>query len=340
MASADVEVEAIGAHCQTAYCHRLDFLPFRCESCRGTFCLDHRTETAHDCPHLGAWAARRARQQAGGGASAGSGSGSTTATATGTGTTLLQQQQAQQLPRPCAAASCQTTIDSGRSPGIHCSSCNRRYCLKHRFADDHDCSKLVPRGARPSSSTTATTTPAKNFQAGVDKARLALSKLTASWAATTITTTTTTTTPKSKSKSKSKPSALTSLNELKRTAQGDANLPADRRIYLYVEGERERERAAAITTTNDATHHPRLPLFFDRAWSVGRMLDAAAARLQMANVNNRGGGEAARLRLFHVERGRVLPFAARLGGEDEDAAGLRTGDTVVLLRGVGGEVEG
>lgn len=29
------DVEAIGSHCQMAYCHVLDFLPFRCESCRG-----------------------------------------------------------------------------------------------------------------------------------------------------------------------------------------------------------------------------------------------------------------------------------------------------------------
>lgn len=29
------DVEAIGAHCQMAYCHVLDFLPFRCESCKG-----------------------------------------------------------------------------------------------------------------------------------------------------------------------------------------------------------------------------------------------------------------------------------------------------------------
>jgi hypothetical protein len=29
------DVEAVGAHCQMEYCHVLDFLPFRCESCRG-----------------------------------------------------------------------------------------------------------------------------------------------------------------------------------------------------------------------------------------------------------------------------------------------------------------
>lgn len=29
------DVEAIGAHCQAPFCHQLDFLPFRCESCKG-----------------------------------------------------------------------------------------------------------------------------------------------------------------------------------------------------------------------------------------------------------------------------------------------------------------
>jgi hypothetical protein len=29
------DVEAIGAHCQMPFCHQLDLLPFRCESCKG-----------------------------------------------------------------------------------------------------------------------------------------------------------------------------------------------------------------------------------------------------------------------------------------------------------------
>ena len=32
------DVEAIGAHCQMAFCHQLDFLPFRCDSCQGCVC--------------------------------------------------------------------------------------------------------------------------------------------------------------------------------------------------------------------------------------------------------------------------------------------------------------
>lgn len=31
----DKDVEAIGSHCQYTFCNQLDFLPFRCESCKG-----------------------------------------------------------------------------------------------------------------------------------------------------------------------------------------------------------------------------------------------------------------------------------------------------------------
>src|ERR1700761_965141 len=55
----DQDLEAIGAHCHYEYCNQLDFLPFRCESCKHTYCLDHRTETSHTCPKAGAWAAAR-----------------------------------------------------------------------------------------------------------------------------------------------------------------------------------------------------------------------------------------------------------------------------------------
>ena len=59
------------------------------------------------------------------------------------------------------------------------------------------------------------------------------------------------------------------------------------------------------------------------------MLDEAAKSLQVENVNNRGGGEETRLRVFHVEGGRLLEFNEKV------AAGLQSGNTIVLLRGVG-----
>ena len=69
--------------------------------------------------------------------------------------------------------------------------------------------------------------------------------------------------------------------------------------------------------------------FFSGEWRVGRMLDEAARGLGVENVNNRGGGEEERLRVFWVEGGRVLGF-------EERVAVVPSGETIVLLRGVGG----
>ncbi|KAL9227086.1 hypothetical protein vseg_002822 [Gypsophila vaccaria] len=43
----------LGAHCQHADCHQLDFLPFQCDRCLQTFCLEHRTYKSHDCERPG-----------------------------------------------------------------------------------------------------------------------------------------------------------------------------------------------------------------------------------------------------------------------------------------------
>lgn len=75
---------------------------------------------------------------------------------------------------------------------------------------------------------------------------------------------------------------------------------------------------------------PRADAYYSGEWSVGRVLDAAAATLGVRNENNRGGGEAEMLRVFHVEGGRLLEFGEKLG-----ASGVKSGETLVLLRGVG-----
>ena len=122
-----------------------------------------------------------------------------------------------------------------------------------------------------------------------------------------------------KPKASSNSSRLVALNQLKKTAKGDDKIPADQRIYLHVEAE-------AATTTSK---FPKAQFWYNKEWSVGRVLDAAAKGLQVQNVNNRGGGEEEKLRVFHVEGGRLLEFGEKVG------EGVGNGDTVVLLRGVG-----
>ena len=45
-----MKLEDIGAHCCLKYCKTKDFLPFVCNKCNQTFCLEHRTCKAHECP--------------------------------------------------------------------------------------------------------------------------------------------------------------------------------------------------------------------------------------------------------------------------------------------------
>ncbi|MCJ1253763.1 hypothetical protein MMC24_001576 [Lignoscripta atroalba] len=287
----DNDLEAIGAHCQYTYCNQLDFLPFRCESCKGTYCLDHRTESSHKCPHAGAWAAAKRKQAA---------TSQTSSNSNGKPSLLTATQ--------CSHTSCKTYINTLSNVGVACQICNRQYCLKHRLREDHDCSKLIPLGARPSPN-------AKLQVQNLEKAKAAFGRLRV-WG-------------KEKAAAsavilpKPKPSTAASravaLNQLKKTAKGDAKIDPEKRIYLHVEAE--------ATTTK--SKFPKGEFWYNKEWSVGRVLDEAARGLQVQNINNRGGGEEEKLRVFHVEGGRLLEFGEKLSEV------VVNGNTVVLLRGVG-----
>ncbi|CAD0095564.1 unnamed protein product, partial [Aureobasidium vineae] len=287
MATADVE--AIGAHCQMTFCHQLDFLPFKCESCKGKYCLDHRSETAHSCPNAGAWARARADQQR------------STYTPSPKPSVLTHESQ-------CSEPSCKTLINTALVPGVECDSCNGSYCLKHRLRESHDCAKLAPIGAR----------------ANKEKGLNALAKLRA-WGQAKQKTMTAATTSTATKPSTSSAKPLTAAQrvrataDLKKNAKGDAKVPMEKRIYINVE-------ASADTTK---AKHPTGQFFYSQEWSIGRILDLAATSLQVENLNNRVDGEADKLRVFHVEGGRLLDFGEKLG------AAVKTGNTLVLLRGVG-----
>ena len=276
----------IGKHCQYDYCNHLDFLPFFCQSCSETFCLDHRSETAHKCSNAGAWAERKRVAQL-------------SKPSIGQGRTLRERTSE----KPCASTDCKTVVGTSLTPGVHCQTCNRDYCLKHRLKEDHDCSNLIPIGGRPVQAEVA------------QKTRSAFDKLKA-WGSSKKE-------QAGRALPKRKPSTaaarLVAVNSLKKTAKGDDKLPVDKRIYLYVEAEAE-------TTT---AKFPKGEFFYSKDWVVGRILDAATRSLQVQNINNQSANEKDKLRVFHVEGGRLLEFNEKAG------ASLQSGNTIVLLRGVG-----
>jgi hypothetical protein len=179
--------------------------------------------------------------------------------------------------------------------------------------EDHDCKNMARRGATPMGARQQTMSAlmklklwAENKKKEDEKRRsapkksgfLGLGKSSSSSAAT---------------------SAQAELNALKRTAKGEASVPQDKRIYLHVE-------ASADTTK---AKFPTGKFFYNKEWTVGRVLDMAAKSLQVQNVNNRGGGEEEKLRVFHVEGGRLLKFSEKIGEP------CKSGNMIVLLRGVG-----
>ncbi|RDW80582.1 hypothetical protein BP5796_05280 [Coleophoma crateriformis] len=276
----------IGAHCQYTFCNQLDFLPFRCESCHGTFCLDHRSESGHKCANAGEWAARRRKANL-------------ATTSLGAGKMMKE------VERPCASPTCKTTIGTSLSTSVHCGTCNRDYCLKHRLREDHDCKNLIPIGARVG-----------RFDMKNDQVKSALGKLKA-WGISQKASMENRVLPKPKPTSAA--ARLVAVNTLKKTAKGDEKIAPEKRVYLFVEAE------AATTTAK----FPTGSFFYSRDWVVGRVLDAAAKSLQVQNVNNQGMDEKDKLRVFHVEGGRLLEFSEKVG----DA--LVSGNKIVLLRGVG-----
>jgi len=168
------------------------------------------------------------------------------------------------------------------------------------MGEDHDCASLTPIGARPRVDVAQQT----------EKARLAFGKLKA-WGreqrAAVM--------PKPKPESKA--AQVIALNELRKNAKGDQKVPIDKRLYLHVEAEAK----------TAAAKFPKGDLFFNKEWSVGRVLDAAAKGLQVQNMNNSGKDEE-KLRVFHVQGGRLLEFGEKAG----DA--VANGNTIVLLRGL------
>ncbi|KAK3487581.1 uncharacterized protein B0T23DRAFT_386213 [Neurospora hispaniola] len=271
--SAGTDASLVGKHCQLEYCNQLDFLPFLCQSCHKTFCLDHRSESSHNCACAGAWAERRRLAQL---ARPSAGEGK-----------RMRELVSQ---KPCADDACKTIIGTSLVPGVHCPSCNRDYCLKHRLAEDHDCKSKVPIGARAASAATAAAMQA-SAKSALERFKL--------WGKT------------------KREEAARSLPKPKPSTAAQRVIA--KRIYLYVEAESETAKAKI----------PKGEFFYNKEWVVGRVLDAAARSLQVQNINNQSSKEEDRLRVFHVEGGRMLEFNEKIEKV------LVNGNTIVLLRGVG-----
>lgn len=136
-----MEFDHVGRHCALATCNQRDFLPFKCDYCHRDYCLEHRSYTCHgckgaeskdftstDCPMCGK-SIRFSKSQ---------------------DPNLIweehylhgcTQQPQQKVSKKCARSDCRTIL--GPSNTFSCPKCRQEVCIAHRFAEDHNCAKVL-----------------------------------------------------------------------------------------------------------------------------------------------------------------------------------------------------
>lgn len=146
-----MDLEHIGEHCSHPGCNMKDFLPFHCDICKSTFCLEHRTYASHACS--GAFSRDKIsiecpmckesirltkadnpdevwQQHYFNGCNHGdSNNNSNSSSKAGGGSTPPLHK--------CAKPNCRTVL--GPSNTMQCSKCNQEVCLSHRLPEEHDC---------------------------------------------------------------------------------------------------------------------------------------------------------------------------------------------------------
>ncbi|KAF8689267.1 hypothetical protein HU200_042059 [Digitaria exilis] len=127
----------LGAQCDEAECNQLDFLPFECDGCGGTFCAAHRTYRDHRC------GSAKAVDQ-----------GRTVVVCPDCGDSIERAGQADRYILDAHARSGRCDPARKRKPrcsvprckealtfcnATQCKGCGLKTCLKNRFPSEHEC---------------------------------------------------------------------------------------------------------------------------------------------------------------------------------------------------------
>jgi len=137
-----MEFHHLGSHCSYPDCKQLDFLPFKCDACDRTFCLDHRTYEAHKC-RFADNTDRRAL----------------VCPICNTPIVPLPSQDPNVVLDDHINQGCTIKAPTGYKcnmkgckkvdvMAIVCKYCRRHHCVKHRFEDAHNCPR-TPQRTKP-----------------------------------------------------------------------------------------------------------------------------------------------------------------------------------------------
>ena len=141
----------VGAHCDERGCHQLDFLPFTCDKCRLTFCLDHRDPSHHSCtfdvtaqrvmpvcPVCSQYVFVAADDSVDARVNA--------HILSGCKEHLMKHVKSVVKARQSVALRCDYVDGCHNKQGyatMQCKRCKLQYCLSHRFPEQHKCASLT-----------------------------------------------------------------------------------------------------------------------------------------------------------------------------------------------------
>ncbi|KAF8822465.1 AN1 family Zinc finger domain-containing protein [Cardiosporidium cionae] len=145
-----------GVHCHHSYCKQLDFLPFKCESCKLEFCSEHYRPEEHSClgppkvdkrvmicpycleniqmiggedPNI-SWQERHAPHCR---------------------PSMYEKRKQQSRGTTCPVSGCREKLTEISS--FRCRHCNQTVCLQHRSQEDHICRKESTKSKKPKATT-------------------------------------------------------------------------------------------------------------------------------------------------------------------------------------------
>lgn len=290
-----MEFPEIGKYCNFVSCKQLDFLPFKCDGCGGTFCLEHRVYNNHNCPanHEKVVPECPLCHQI---LPIGNGDNINLKVDQHITAGCPKIENKNSIRHKCLKKGC---YGDELFPVI-CKLCNKNFCLKHRFPDDHQCERM-------SSPSTSTRILIPNL-AKKEKEEIKSKSTVTSTSAT-----------KKETTKVSAANAKITLMKMKSIAMGSDKVAITNRFYL----------AVFFSVPNK----PLKSMFFDRNWSVGKILDVIADSADIENKNNLTTNEDEKLHLFSAENDyQILPNDMALK-ELEEYEMLSNGGNILLFKG-------
>lgn len=141
--SQTTDLMSVGHHCSAAECGQIDFLPFKCDCCSLTFCLEHRTYESHSCKQAGGRQSQtivcplcakaiKLRQ--------GQDANEAFEQHQHTGCDTSNYNRVHKKPI-CPVKGCREKLNAVNS--YTCKDCGWKVCLNHRLAGDHGCQAIV-----------------------------------------------------------------------------------------------------------------------------------------------------------------------------------------------------